>query len=134
MDKPRSRTAKTLYIALGGVSLALGVIGIFLPILPTTVFLLISAWSWARSSERFYKWLINNKLLGSYISNYKDEKGVTQRQRVLTLALLWIGIGYTAVFIVSKLWLTLLLFGIAITVTIHMLMLKTLPTRVKEAV
>ena len=134
MEKPRSRTAKTLYIALGGVSLALGVIGIFLPILPTTVFLLISAWSWARSSERFYRWLINNRLLGSYISNYRDEKGVTQRQRVLTLALLWIGIGYTAVFIVSKLWLTLLLFGIAIAVTIHMLMLKTLPTRVKEAV
>ena len=134
MDKPRSRTAKTLYIALGGVSLALGVIGIFLPILPTTVFLLISAWSWARSSERFYRWLINNRLLGSYISNYRDEKGVTQRQRVLTLALLWIGIGYTAVFIVSKLWLTLLLFGIAVAVTIHMLMLKTLPTKVKEAV
>ena len=132
MLKPRSRTARILYIALGCVSLTLGVIGIFLPLLPTTVFLLISAWSWARSSERFYIWLISNKVLGSYIRNYRDEKGVTQRQRILTLAFLWLGIGYTAIFVVSKLWLTLLLFGIAVAVSIHMITLRTLPGKMEE--
>ena len=79
-----------------------------------------------KSSERFYSWLIHNRILGSYIRNYREERGMSPRQKTLTLAILWIGIGYTAIFIVAKTWLTLLLFGIAVGVTIHIVTLKTI--------
>ncbi|MBT3274973.1 MAG: YbaN family protein [Spirochaetales bacterium] len=127
MHKHRIGTKKVLLIILGFLSLSLGIVGIFLPLLPTTVFLLISAWCWARSSERFYKWLMNNRWLGSYIRNYSEGKGITARQKIFTFTLLWVGIGATAIFAVSALWLKLVLFGIACGVTIHLGMLRTLP-------
>ena len=117
---------KALLTGMGFVSLAVGILGIFLPILPTTVFLLLSAWCWLRSSERFYRWLTTNRILGSYITNYRIEKGMTSGQKAFTIALLWLGISFTGIFVVSKMWLSLVLFGIAIGVTIHLLTLKTL--------
>ena len=117
---------KVLLTGLGFVSLAVGILGIFLPILPTTVFLLISAWCWLRSSERFYRWLTTNRILGSYITNYRIEKGMTRVQKAFTITLLWLGIGFTGIIVVSKIWLSLVLFGIAVGVTIHLLTLKTL--------
>ena len=126
MPTSLSRPKRIVLISLGCITFSLGIVGIFLPLLPTTVFLLISAWAWMKSSDRFYHWLINNRVLGSYIRNYREERGITMRQKILTLTLLWVAIGYAALIIVEKLWLTLLLFGIAIGVTIHLLTLKTL--------
>ena len=74
IDKERSRFVKALYFIAGTVCLILGIIGIILPILPTTPFLLLAAGCYARSSERFYNWLLNNRILGSYIRNYREGK------------------------------------------------------------
>ncbi|MBN1685502.1 MAG: YbaN family protein [Spirochaetales bacterium] len=122
-----ARTRKTFFISFGFVTLSLGIVGIFLPILPTTPFLLLSAWAWMKSSGRFYSWLIHNRLLGTYIRNYREKRGITVRHKIITLAVLWTGIGYTAIFVSERLWLTLLLFAIAAGVTAHLLLLKTLP-------
>jgi len=98
---------------------ALGVIGIFLPIMPTTVFLLMAAACYARSSERFYQRLLNQRYLGSYIRNHREGRGMKRRDKTVTLVLLWIGIGATILFSVEALWGRLVLLGIATAVTVH---------------
>jgi uncharacterized membrane protein YbaN (DUF454 family) len=111
---------------LGLVSLALGVIGIFVPLLPTTPFLLLSAVLFARSSEKLYAWLMNHKTFGKYISDYRNERAIPLRVKISALTLMW-GTMLYAIFAIaqSKLWLQLLLAAIAIGVTIHILSLKT---------
>lgn len=110
---------RALLIAGGTLCVGLGVLGIFLPLLPTTVFLLLAAACYARSSERFYLKLINNPVLGAYIRNSREGRGMRRRDKAVTLALLWIGIGATMIWTVEAIWLRLLLFGIASGVTIH---------------
>jgi uncharacterized protein len=131
MRPSSARTKKRLLIVFGFVTLSLGIIGVFLPILPTTPFLLLSAWAWMKSSNSFYTWLINNRFLGTYISNYKEKRGITRLHKTITLGMLWIGITYAAIFVSQRLWLTLLLFAIAVGVTIHLTLLKTLPAKKK---
>lgn len=111
--------------------LVLGIIGLFLPILPTTPFLLLTAWAWMNSSARFYTWLINSRVLGTYIENYREKRGITLLHKTITLTLLWIGIAYAAFFVSDRLWLTVSLLVIAVGVSIHLLMLKTLPVERK---
>jgi uncharacterized membrane protein YbaN (DUF454 family) len=118
-----SRLMKALLVTLGTLSVALGVIGIFLPLMPTTVFLLLAAACYARSSERFYQWLVNHRWLGSYIRNHYEGRGMKRRDKIVTLVALWAGIGVTAIWSVEALWLRLLLVGIALAVTIHVVKL-----------
>ena len=125
MKQPQSRATRILLTTLGFFLVGLGIIGIFLPVLPTTVWLLLAAACWMRSSMKFYRWLIHNRVLGSYIRNYREYHGISVRQKFATLALLWGGISVSALILVSRLWLSLLLFGVAIAVTVHILSLKT---------
>jgi len=104
----------------------LGIVGIFVPVLPTTPFLLLAAACYARSSQRFHSWLLNNKCFGSYIRNYLERKGITLRAKIITLSLLWITIGVSVAFAVETLALKLILVIIAIGVSIHILSLRTL--------
>ena len=115
----RGRLFRALLVVCGTLSVALGVLGIFLPLLPTTVFLLLAAACYARSSERFYLKLINSPWLGSYIRNQREGRGMRKRDKVVTLALLWIGIGATIVWTADSWWLRLLLLAIAGGVTAH---------------
>ncbi len=110
---------RLVLIACGTLCVALGVLGIFLPLLPTTVFLLLAAACYARSSERFYHRLLNHRWLGSYIRNHREGRGMRRRDKAVTLALLWIGIGATAIWSVEALWLRALLAVIALSVTVH---------------
>ena len=116
---------KGIFVVAGTISLALGTVGVFLPILPTTPFLLLSAACYCRGSERMHRWLLNNKLFGSYIRNYKEGKGISQTGKIFTLFLLWITICYSALFLVNNCIVQIVLFAIAVAVTIHVL---TLPT------
>src|SRR4030066_2605747 len=95
---------KVLLISIGTFFVGVGIVGIFVPILPTTPFLLISAALYAKSSARFYDWLINNKIFGQYIKNYREGKGIPLRLKIITITLLWITIGCSAVFAVDMLW------------------------------
>jgi uncharacterized membrane protein YbaN (DUF454 family) len=123
-----SRLFRALLIATGTICVALGVLGIFLPLLPTTVFLLMAAGCYARSSERFYQRLITNRFLGGYIRNHREGRGMRRRDKAVTVALLWIGIGATMIWTVTAHWLHLLLLAIAIGVTVHVVKLPSFQT------
>lgn len=112
-------------IAIGSLAVALGALGIFLPLLPTTPFLLLAAFCYARSSRRFYDWLLNNHWFGAYIRNYREGRGIALRHKIVALTLLWSTIGYSVVFATEKFWLRLLLIAIATGVTTHLLWIKT---------
>lgn len=111
---------------LGGLaSFGLGFVGVFVPLLPTVPFLLLSAYCFARSSERYYQWLINHRYFGEHILNYRDHHATTAQVKRGTIALLWISIGITAIFAVSLWWIRLILLIIAVSVTIHVASLNT---------
>ena len=115
---------KTLLILCGFLFVGLGILGIFLPVLPTTVFFLLAAACFARSSPRFYHWLLHNRWFGSYIRNYREGRGLPMRHKVITVALLWLTIGF-AILVVPTWWLGVILFGIAVGVSWHVLSIKT---------
>jgi uncharacterized membrane protein YbaN (DUF454 family) len=87
---------KGFFIVVGTISLGLGAVGLFLPVLPTTPFLLLAAACYYKGSERMHRWLLNNKLFGSYIRNYREGRGIALKAKVITLCLLWITICYSA--------------------------------------
>ncbi|HOY39848.1 MAG TPA: YbaN family protein [Bacteroidales bacterium] len=122
MDK--RNLIKYLLIAAGIFSTALGVIGIFVPLLPTTPLLLLAAACFMRSSDRLYTALIRHKVLGIYIKNYMDKKGIPIRIKLFSITILWAGILSSAVFATDKLWLRILLVTIAIAVSIHIILIK----------
>jgi len=112
-------------LTLGVVSTVTGVIGIFLPLIPTTGPLLLAAVCFDRSSPRFHAWLMNNRYLGGYIKKYREGRGLPIMQKVCTIGLLWTSISVSIVFAVSALWGRVLLAAIAVAVTAHIV---TLPT------
>lgn len=117
---------RILLIAFGTIFVGLGIIGIFMPVLPTTPFLLLAAACYARSSLRFYHWLLYNRWFGNYIRNYRQRKGIPLKVKLLTITLLWLTIGVSAVFAVQSFAVRIILVLIAIGVSIHVLSLKTL--------
>lgn len=111
-------------MAAGFLFVGLGVLGIFLPLLPTTPFLLLAAACFARSSERFYRWLINNRWFGAYVRGYREGRGIPAKVKVFTVALLWVVIILSAAFAVSSFIVRLILIIIAIGVTVHIVLIK----------
>jgi len=126
-----SRLIRYLLIALGSVSVGLAVLGIFLPILPTTPFLLLAAWCYARSSERFYVWLMTHRIWGKYLRDYTSGKGVPRRLKMWTLTLLWAAIFVSAFLVVETTWVRVLLIAIACGVSIHVLKIRTMKNESK---
>jgi len=120
-----NRLVKLLLIIAGSFFLIIGIIGIFFPVLPTTPFLVLAAACYAKSSERFYKWLINNKWFGSYIKNYREKKGISLKHKLYTISLLWVTILLSAFIIIKNLWIRVSLIIIAVLVTTHILTIKT---------
>ena len=117
---------KILLITAGNLSLSLGIAGIFLPILPTTPFLLLSAACYVKSSKKLYLWLINHKILGLYIRYYILYKAISLRAKVISVSALWVVMLSTIIFFVNPIWLRILLFCIAIGVTVYLVHFKTL--------
>mgnify|MGYP002713185359 CR=1 FL=1 len=114
----RSRIVRLLFLVAGLVSLALGVAGIFLPVLPTTPFLLLSAYLFARSSHRFYHWLLNHSYLGPYIRQWMQDRSLTLRVRFLAVGLIATTISSSVVFFVGfpPARIAMALTGIAVSV------------------
>lgn len=122
---PAGEIKRGLLTAAGSIALGLGVVGIFVPLLPTTPFLLLAAACYVRSSERLSGWLLNHRILGRYIRDYRDGRGMPLRAKIVTLVLLWGTIGASATWAVSLLWVRLLLAAVALGVTVHLLVIKT---------
>lgn len=116
---------RLLLIALGSLSLALGVIGIFLPLLPTTPFLLLSAYLYYRSSPRYYQWLMNQPRLGPYIRNYRENKIIPLRAKIFSLTLMWGSILYCVFFLIDHWAIRIALICISVAVTWHILSFKS---------
>ncbi|MCJ7472578.1 MAG: YbaN family protein [Actinobacteria bacterium] len=123
-EKTLKKPVKILLIATGTFLIGVSIVGIFIPVLPTTPFLLLSAALYARSSKRFYNWLINNRILGRYIKNYREGKGIPVKAKITAISILWITIGYSAIFAIEILWVRILLVIIAIGVTVHIVRIK----------
>lgn len=117
---------KMLLVMAGVLSLILGIIGIPVPVLPTTPFLLLSAFLFSRSSSRLYHWLIRHRYFGKYIRDYHEKRGVSLRVKIGALLMLWTAIIYSAFWAVELLWVRILLILIALGVTSHILCLRTL--------
>ena len=112
-------------IALGSLSLALGMFGLFLPVLPTTPFLLLSSFCFLRSSEKLHKWLLSRMILGSYIHHYITYRAISFRAKIFSVVFLWATLTISILLINS--WIMragLVVVGFA--VSIHLFMLKTI--------
>ncbi|MDD4490661.1 MAG: YbaN family protein [Paludibacter sp.] len=116
---------KAFLIVIGFISVGLGILGMFLPLLPTTPFLLLAAACFAKSSKRFYYWLLNNKWFGSYLKNYREGKGIPLKIKIMALSFLWSTILLSTIFFLDNIYLRILLISIAVGVTIHISLIKT---------
>ena len=123
--KISEKSLKTIYVILGSISLALGTLGIFLPLLPTTPFYLLTAWLYMRGSEKLYNKVMANKHFGSIVRNFQEDKSISLKTKIVIVAMLWSTISFSAFFAVSLCWVRLILFAVAVGVTIHVLSYRT---------
>lgn len=119
---------KYFYLTSGFILVAIGVIGIFLPLLPTTIFLILASICFLKSSPKANEWLRNHKVLGGYIDNYQNKTGLTRNNKIANIITLWTSISLSAFLFTEELYIRLILLAIAIGVTIHLLMIKTKKT------
>jgi uncharacterized membrane protein YbaN (DUF454 family) len=117
---------KIILATLGIISLILGIIGIFIPLLPTVPFVLLSAYLFARSSSRLHYWIMNHKVYGEYIRSYNQDKSIPMQVKVVAIGMLWLSMSISIFFVLKERWILQLLLGsITIGVTIFLLNMKT---------
>jgi len=122
----KQRLLRGLLLLVGTISLVLGTVGLFLPILPTTPFLLLAAACYMRSSERMYKWLLGNRWFGEYIKNYQSGRGIPKKTKIIALSVLWVTILYSTFFVVEEILIAqVVLIIIAFGVSIHLIRIPT---------
>jgi len=121
-----NQTKRIIYITLGSIFLALGIIGIFVPLLPTTPFWLLTCWFYIRSSEKLYNRAMSNRYFGGYIRAYMVDKAIPLRSKIITLLIMWGSILFTVIFLIDYWWVRILLLLISAGVTWHIL---SFPTR-----
>ena len=123
-SKECGRIKKTLLIVAGVVSLTLGGIGVFLPLLPTTPFVLLAAGCFAGSSPAMHRWLCRSRFFGEYIENYRTNAGVSKSIKIRAIVFLWSGLALSAA-VVHKPLVRVILAVVGICVSTHLLMMKT---------
>lgn len=131
-EKKKHKITKAIWLIVGFICLSLGAIGMVLPILPTTPFLLAAAACFCKSSTRMYNWLLGNKWFGEYIKNYREGRGLPMRTKIMALIILWVTIGVSIIFLLNRLLppqlvlpMQLIMGAIAVGVSIHILKLPT---------
>ncbi|HEX5128243.1 MAG TPA: YbaN family protein [Usitatibacter sp.] len=120
-----ARAVKPLYAAAGAVSTALGVLGAFLPLLPTTPFLLLASWCFLRGSPAAHRWMHSHRHLGPYLSAYEEGRGIPRRAKLATLALMWLSMT-SAILYVDIPWARIAMATVAVGVTLYLVRLPTL--------
>ena len=125
MTPTPDKLKRRLFVIAGTIALGIGVVGIIIPILPTTPFLLLAAICYMRGSQRLYNALLCNRFIGSYVRNYLEGKGMSLKMKIWTLSLLWIAIVCTAALSADSLVIRIILAVVLIGVTIHILTVKT---------
>lgn len=126
LPRPENRRlVRWVLIGTGSLLVAVGVVGIFLPLLPSTVFFLMAAGCYGKSSPSAYRWLTTNRWFGQHLRDYREEKGATIGTKVMSISSLWLGIGLSEFFIGNE-WVRLGLLAVAVAVTLHLVLLKTI--------
>jgi len=120
----RSRTSRLLWNVAGTFFLSLGAVGIVVPLLPTTPFLLLAAACYLRGSARMYNWMLANRYFGAYLRNYIEGRGIPPKVRIATIVLLWTAIGFSAAFMTDSMIVQTALLLVAFGVSIHILTFK----------
>ncbi|MEA2077739.1 MAG: YbaN family protein [Candidatus Marinimicrobia bacterium] len=126
IKKIKNPVIRILLIVLGFIFLILGIIGILLPVLPTTPFILLSAACFAHSSQKFYDGLHHNRFFGKILRDYRDKKGLALKYKIYVLVMLWLTLTSTAIFFTDSIIVRIVLFSIAVAVTVHISRFKTL--------
>jgi len=116
---------KLLYIFLGSLFLGLGFIGILVPGLPATPFLLLSAGCYVRSSNRLYKWLLNHKIFGKYIKTFREHRALPKSSKIISLISMWMMICISTFFFIQNIFLRIILVVAGIIGTIVIIKIKT---------
>jgi len=120
-----SSTVKSrLFIAAGSISLGIGIVGIVVPLLPTTPFLLLAAYCYGRGSRQLQNRLLSNKLVGSYLMNYLEGKAMSLKAKIWSISILWVVIGCTTAFVTNSLIIRIVLLAVGSGVTVHVALLK----------
>jgi len=120
---------RRVFVIAGTIALVLGVIGIVLPVLPTTPFLLLAAICYMRGSQRLYNALLRNRFVGSYVRNYLEGRGMSLPNKIWTISLLWIAILCTAFLVIESLVIRIILAVVLLGVTVHILLIGTLKNK-----
>jgi uncharacterized protein len=131
-EKKGQKIIRALWLSTGLVCVGLGAIGMVLPVLPTTPFLLAAAACFCKSSTKMYDWLVGNRWFGEYLRNYKEGRGLPMRTKITALTVLWATIGISTVLILSRILppqlilpMQIIMIAVAIGVSIHILRLPT---------
>ena len=126
MKKVQKQSLRNYILTLiGFISLALGIIGIILPVLPTTPFILLSAWCFYHGSERFHDWIINHDYFGPIIEEYGDGEGMSKESKAKAIGMTWTAVLLTAVFILDSVFMRAIIIVVAVIGTIFLLRIKT---------
>ncbi len=120
---------RRLFVIAGTIALVLGVVGIILPVLPTTPFLLLAAICYMRGSQRLYNALLRNRFVGNYVRNYLEGRGMSLMNKIWTISFLWIAILCTAFLVTEGLVIRIILVVVLLGVTVHILLVRTLKNK-----
>lgn len=118
-------TKRIIYIILGSFFLILGAVGIFIPLLPTTPFWLLTCWFYLRSSDKLYNRAMSNRYFGSYVRNFLVDKAIPLRSKIISVSIMWLSAILTSLYLIEYLWVKLLLILISAGVTWHILSFPT---------
>lgn len=119
LSAPQENNMKILLLVIGYLSLALGILGIFLPLLPTVPFLLLTAWCFAKASPRLHQRFLRYRWFRFYIRGYLEGRGVSQKVKWISLTLLWISGLFSVTVLIQPLWAKIVVVVILTTVTVH---------------
>jgi len=118
-------TKRLFFLSVGSTLLGIGVIGIIIPVLPTTPFILASAFFYGKSSKRLDNWISNSPYFGSYIENYKTKNGVPLNVKLTSIGFLWLTLVVSAFLFYNTWYIPLILIIVGMAVTLHIALIKT---------
>ncbi|MCL2874336.1 MAG: YbaN family protein [Defluviitaleaceae bacterium] len=119
-----SLTKKLLFNILGFLFTAIGAVGRFVPLVPTTPFILLAAICFSKGNQKIYNWLRKSPFFGPYIENYRTKQGISRLHKAVSISLLWIGLVISMIRLQTT-WAYFVLIIVGIGVTVHLLMIKT---------
>lgn len=122
---------KAVLNVVGVINVVMGIIGIFLPIWPTTIFVIIASICFARANPRLHNWLVQSKFLGPYLDNFHNKRGIAMAYKIRTALFMWAGMTFSMT-LIELLWVQIMLICIGVAVTAHVFAIKTNKTHHRQ--